>query len=166
MMNLILRPWQKEDAAPLANIANNRNIWNNVRDRLPQPYTVSDAQQWIEYSKTNTMHINFAVVYNDELVGSAGCIRKEDVYRKSVEIGYFIGERFWGRGIATQAVRLLVDYIKQNFDVVRIYAEVFEHNKASMKVLQKNGFCLECIHKKAAIKNNVIVDDYIWVKLL
>jgi ribosomal-protein-alanine N-acetyltransferase len=165
-MNIILRQWQKEDAAALANIANNRNIWNNVRDRLPQPYTVSDAQQWIEFSKTNTIHKNFAVVCNNELVGSAGCIRKEDVYRKSIEIGYFIGERFWGKGIATQAVRLLVEYIWQNFDVVRIYAEVFEHNKASMKVLQKNDFYLECIHRKAAIKNNVILDDYIWVKLL
>ncbi|HET9826384.1 MAG TPA: GNAT family protein, partial [Chitinophagaceae bacterium] len=77
-----------------------------------------------------------------------------------------IGEEYWGKGIATEAIRQLVEYIQKKFDVVRVYAEVFAYNKASMKVLEKNGFYLECIRKKAAIKNNVILDDYVWVKLL
>lgn len=165
-MNIILRPWQPEDAQALANVANNRNIWNNVRDRLPSPYTVTDALQWISHSKKDTIHTNFAIVYNDEVAGSIGCIRKEDVYRKNIEIGYFIGEQFWGKGIATKAVGLLLEYIIKHTDAIRIYAEVFEYNKASMKVLQKNGFYLEGIRRKGAIKNNVLVDDYIWVKLL
>lgn len=165
-MSLILRRWQTEDAQALANIANNRHIWNNVRDRLPSPYTVTDALQWIAQSKTDKLHTNFAVVCDDELTGSIGYIRKEDVYRKNVEIGYFIGEQYWGRGIATHAVAMLLDCIIAETDAVRIYAEVFEYNKASMKVLQKNGFYLEGIHRKAAIKNNTIVDDYIWVKLV
>ena len=165
-MSLILRSWQTEDAQALANIANNRNIWNNVRDRLPSPYTVTDALQWIAQSKTDRLHTNFAIICDNELTGSIGYIKKEDVYRRNVEIGYFIGEQYWGKGIATRAVAMLLDRVMAETDAVRIYAEVFEYNKASMKVLQKNGFYLEGIHRKAAIKNNRIVDDYIWVKLV
>lgn len=83
-----------------------------------------------------------------------------------MEIGYFVGEQFKGRGIATEAVGIMLDYIAGNFDVVRVYAEVFAFNKASMRVLQKNGFYLECIRRRSVIKNNVLTDDYIWVKFL
>jgi RimJ/RimL family protein N-acetyltransferase len=107
-----------------------------------------------------------AIVYNGQIAGSIGVMTKDDVYRKSIEIGYFIGEPFWGKGIASQAVSHLIEYIKANFDVIRVYAEVFHHNKASMKVLEKNGFHLEGIREKAVIKNNIILDDYVWVKFL
>jgi RimJ/RimL family protein N-acetyltransferase len=100
------------------------------------------------------------------LVGSIGVTLRDDVYRKTAEIGYFIGEEYWGKGIATEALRQMLLHVQKNFDVVRIFAEVFEYNKASMKALEKNGFYLECVRKKAAIKNNVILDDYVWVKLL
>ena len=166
MNKIFLRPWQREDAQELAAIANNKNVWNNVRDHLPQPYTVKDAHQWIAHCKKEEIAVSFAIIFEDKLVGSIGCVPQKDVYRKSIEVGYFVGEHFWGKGIATESVRILLDYIKTRFDVVRIYAEVFEHNKASMKVLQKNGFYLESIRRKAAIKNNIIIDDYVWVKLL
>ncbi len=166
MHKILLRPWQREDAQPLAIIANNRNIWNNLRDQLPHPYTVMDAMQWVAHSKEQDPAVNFAVIYNGEVAGSIGCVTKDDVYRKSMEIGYFIGENFWGKGIATEAVKLLLEYIQLRFDVIRVYAEVFEHNKASMKALQKNGFYLEGIRRKAAVKNNLLIDDYVWVKLL
>ena len=100
------------------------------------------------------------------IAGNIGCKIQEDIYRKSIEIGYFVGEEFWGKGIATIAISLYVEYLIKNFQPIRIYAEVFEHNKASMKVLQKNGFFLESIRRKAAIKNNVIVDDYVWVRFV
>ncbi len=166
MSKIFLRPWQHEDAQELSAVANNMNVWNNVRDYLPHPYTVSDAHQWIAHCKVQEIAVNFAIIFEDKLAGSIGCVPQTDVYRKAIEIGYFIGEPFWGKGIATESVRILLDYIKTRFDVVRIYAEVFEHNKASMKVLQKNGFHLESIRRKAAIKNNIIIDDYVWVKLL
>jgi ribosomal-protein-alanine N-acetyltransferase len=166
MNNISLRAWKREDAQALASIANNRNIWNNLRDQLPTPYTVNDAQDWIAHCKEQNPVINFAIVYCGEVAGSIGCVPKTDVYRKSMEIGYFIGEHFWGKGIATEAVRILLEYIAKHFDVVRIYAEVFSHNKASMKVLQKNGFYLESIRRKAAYKNKKIIDDYVWVKLV
>jgi [ribosomal protein S5]-alanine N-acetyltransferase len=163
--NISLRPWQREDAQALAAIANDRNIFNNLRDHLPHPYTVMDALQWIAHCKGQNPIINFAVTYNGKVAGSIGCVPKTDVYRKSIEIGYFIGEQFKGQGIATEAVRILLEYIQHHFDVVRIYAEVFAYNKASMRVLQKNGFYLESIRKRSVIKNNVLMDDYIWVKL-
>jgi len=161
-----LRPWQLSDAQALAALANNKKIWDNVRDRFPHPYTVKDAMQWITLQQTHQPIQNFAVLYNGQLAGSAGLILQEDVARKTIEIGYFIGEPFWSKGIASEAVRLLIDYTLQHFDVVRLYAQVFENNTASMKVLEKNGFYLECSRKKAAFKNNQVLDDYVWVRLV
>jgi len=166
MTEVILRSWQTTDAQALAAIANNRNIWNNVRDRLPNPYTVRDALEWIDHTQKENPKTNFAVEYKWMLVGSAGCLLKDDINRKCIEIGYFIGEPFWAKGIATEAVRLITEYVCKEFNPVKIYAEVFEHNKASMRVLQKNGFYLENISRKAVIKNNIVLDNYIWVKLL
>ncbi len=166
MSKIVLRPWQKEDAQALAAIANNRKVWDNVRDFFPTPYTVLDAEQWLDSIRKTRPFLNFAILYQGRIAGNIGIVPKEDVYRMSVEIGYFIGEEFWGKGIATEATRLLVEYIEQEFNVVRIYAEVFETNKASMRVLQKCGFYLEGIRRKAVIKNGEIMDDYVWVKLL
>ncbi|MBX9890974.1 MAG: GNAT family N-acetyltransferase [Chitinophagaceae bacterium] len=166
MSKIVLRPWQKEDAQALAAIANNRKVWDNVRDFFPTPYTVLDAEQWLDSIRKTRPFLNFAILYQGRIAGNIGIVPKEDVYRMSVEIGYFIGEEFWGKGIATEATRLLVEYIEQEFNVVRIYAEVFETNKASMRVLQKNGFYLEGIRRKAVIKNGEIMDDYVWVKLI
>jgi ribosomal-protein-alanine N-acetyltransferase len=161
-----IRLWKPEDAAPLAAICNNKKIWLNVRDTFPHPYTVTNAVEWISFTLNQQPIRNMAIVYKGNIAGSIGVMVKEDVYRKSIEIGYFLGEQYWGKGIATTAVGLLLEYIKSNFDVIRIYAEVFGHNASSMKVLEKNGFHLEGIRKKAVIKNNEIMDDYVWVKFL
>ena len=83
-----------------------------------------------------------------------------------MEVGYFIGEDYWRLGIATTALQILLNYIKNEFDVVRLIAEVYAYNKASMKVLRKNGFYLESIRRKSVLKNNVLVDDYVWVKII
>jgi ribosomal-protein-alanine N-acetyltransferase len=165
MNNIVLRPWQREDAQALALIANSRNIWNYMRDSFPSPYTVMDALQWIAHVNEKQPMVNFAIVYNGDIAGSIGCVPQEDVARKTVEIGYFIGTGYQGKGIATEAIRHLLDFIQTRMDVVRVFARVFEGNAASMKVLRKNGFYLESIQRKAVIKNNEILDDYIWVKL-
>ncbi len=161
-----LRTWRKEDAGQLASIANNRNIWLNVRDHFPHPYTINDALQWIEFSCKQNPVQNFAIEYNHCIVGSIGVVPKEDVYRISIEIGYFIGEPFWGKGIASRSVALILNYIANNFKVVRVYAEVFDYNTASIKVLEKNGFHLESVRQKAVLKNNIILNDQVWVKFL
>jgi ribosomal-protein-alanine N-acetyltransferase len=165
-MQTRLREWKKTDVKELARIANNKKIWDNVRDRLPYPYTESNAKEWLEFVRKQDLVTTFCVEVDGHVAGSIGLVLKDDVYRKTVEIGYFIGEEFWGKGVATEAVRLLIDYIQKQFDVVRIYAEVFDYNKASMKVLEKNGFHCESIRKKAAYKNNMLVDDQVWVKIV
>ena len=164
-MDVRLRPWRKEDAQQLAAIANNKKIWLNVRDRFPHPYTEQNAMQWLQMHENEQPLQHWCIVSKEKVAGGIGVILKEDVYRKSIEIGYFIGEAFWSKGIATKAVAILLKHIEANFDVNRIYAEVFEHNKASMTVLRKNGFYLEGIRKHAVIKDNVVMDDYVWVKL-
>jgi [ribosomal protein S5]-alanine N-acetyltransferase len=161
-----LRRYKIEDAAQLALIANNKKIWINLRDQFPHPYTVHDAIQWINHTSTQNPAVNMAIIIGGKVAGGIGVVPKNDVYRKTMEIGYFLGEAYWGKGIATKAVALLLDYIQQHFNVVRLYAEVFEHNAASMRVLEKNGFHLESIRQKSVIKNNIIMNDHVWVKLL
>jgi ribosomal-protein-alanine N-acetyltransferase len=159
-----IRAWRKEDSGALTAIANNKRIWINVRDRFPHPYTVKNALEWIGHVSEQKPLQNFAIVYNGQVAGSVGVTIRDDVYRKSIEVGYFIGEPFWGKGVASEAVRLVLEYIRQTFDVIRVYAEVFEHNIASMKVLEKNGFQLEGTRKKSVIKENVLMNDQVWVK--
>lgn len=163
-MNVRLRQWQKTDVAALAVIANNKKIWDNVRDRLPYPYTEKDAREWLALATAEKVVTTFCVEADGELAGSIGITFEHDVYRNNVEIGYFVGEKWWGKGVATEAVRLMVEYVEKNFDVTRIYAGVFEYNKASMRVLEKNGFYLECIRKRGAIKNGKVINDHLWAR--
>jgi [ribosomal protein S5]-alanine N-acetyltransferase len=99
------------------------------------------------------------------LAGEIGITIQEDIHRLCAEIGYFIAEPFWGKGIVTEAIKQMTEYTFSNFDVIRIVAGVFDFNQASMKALEKNGYYLESIRKKSVIKNGQIIDDFIWVKL-
>jgi RimJ/RimL family protein N-acetyltransferase len=166
-MKILLRQWLNNDAEPLAMLANNKNIADNLRDHFPHPYTLEDAKKWIAINKNKNPVTNFAIEADGILVGGCGMILQDDVYRRSAEIGYWIGEPFWGKGMATEAIKLLTEQLILSCpDIVRIYAEVFENNKSSMRVLEKNNFYLESIRQKAVVKNNRLMDDYVWVKLL
>jgi RimJ/RimL family protein N-acetyltransferase len=161
-----IREWRNTDKAALLHLVNNPKIWNNVRDILPHPYTIKDADAWLKLNVNVLPVLNFVIEAEGQLVGSIGMVPKEDVHRCNMEIGYWIGEPYWNKGIATRAIALIESLIWKNYPhVVRIYAEVFEHNKASMRALEKNGFQLEAIHKKGVIKNNILLDEYVWVKL-
>ncbi|MBI1343510.1 MAG: GNAT family N-acetyltransferase [Terrimonas sp.] len=163
-MNVLIRKWKEEDAARLALLANNKKIADHLRDRFPYPYQLQDAEQWIRLQKEKVPVLNFAIDADEQLAGACGILLKEDVYRHSAEIGYWIGEPFWGRGIATAAISQLLEHLQKEFSgICRIYAEVFDCNTPSMRVLEKNGFVLECTRKKAVIKNNTIIDDHVWV---
>ena len=139
-MTVVLRKWKRSDADALAKIADNKNVSDNLRDIFPFPYKKKDAKEWINHVKEQDPQTNFCIEADGEVVGSIGFVLKEDVYRKNIEIGYFVGEDYWGRGIITEAIRQIVQHIEKNFEFTRIYAEVFEHNKASMRALEKNGF--------------------------
>ncbi|HET9057827.1 MAG TPA: GNAT family N-acetyltransferase [Chitinophagaceae bacterium] len=164
-MKVVIRPWKKEDKKPLLKLVNNKKIWDNVRDRLPFPYTEKHANEWLKLNVGVTPVLNFVIEVDSEFSGSIGMVPKADIHRCNMEIGYWLGEPYWNKGVATIAVRLLVEHIWRRYpDVVRIYADVFENNIASMKVLQKNNFRLEAVHKMAVIKNNILMDEYVWVK--
>lgn len=164
-METVIRQWKNEDLQKLVSHANNINVWNNLRNYFPHPYTEEHGKAWLEKVVDALPAINMAIEADGKLVGGIGLILNGDVYIKSAEIGYWLGEQYWGKGIATEAVRQMTEYAFYYFDLVRLYAEVFETNKASMRVLEKNGYYLEGVRRKAVFKNNVLMDDYIWVKL-
>jgi len=146
-------------------LADNVQIWNRLRNTFPHPYTRADGEAWLLLMQQMTPVVNFAIEYNGTLAGGIGLILNGDVYVRSAEVGYWIGEPYWGLGIATEALRQMVHHSFTYFDIVRLYAEVFENNKASMRVLEKNGFYLEGVRRKAVFKNDQLMDDYIWVLL-
>lgn len=161
-MNLQLRPWQMKDAANLVAICNNKKIWDSIRDLMPHPYTRSDAIDFLGMAMAKKPLENFCIEADGAVVGNIGLVRFSDIYRKKLEIGYVVGEKYWGRGYATEAVRLMLDYAWKQFDVVKIFASVYESNRASMKVLENNGFSLEAVHKKGVYKNEKYLDEYIF----
>lgn len=160
-----IRSLKKSDAQSIAKYADNIHVWNNVRDMFPYPYTLADAEKFIEFSLSQNPICNFAIEVNGEAVGVIGIVLNSDIHRISAEIGYWLGESFWGKGIMTEAVRAFVEYAFQTYKIHRIFAGVFSFNEASAKVLEKAGFVHECTHKEAIIKNGKIADELIYAKL-
>lgn len=163
-MYISLKPWQTKDSAVLARYFDNDHIRNNLRDHIPNPYTLEDAGTFISAQANISPVCNFAIYNESEIVGGIGITLLEDIYKMNVELGYWIAEPFWGQGIATIAVGLMSDYAFENFKINRIVAEVFEYNRSSMRVLEKNGYYLESVRRKGILKNDWLTDDYIWVK--
>lgn len=156
--NFTLRPWRPEDYVSLAEQANNKAIWNNVRDSFPHPYTEKDAQEFIETTVRKPSLLDFAIEIEGKAVGGVGFVPGEDVERLSAEVGYWLGEKYWNKRIASDAVETAVRYIFQHTELIRIFATIYEYNHASMKVLEHAGFTRLCILHKAAIKNGQIID--------
>ncbi len=160
---IILRPWSFSDAEKLAEIANNKNIADNLRDLFPFPYSLNDARKWLRMIlPANIPPRYFAITEEGVLVGSIGIVTKDDIYRKNIEAGYFIAEKHWGRGIAAKAIKAITSYAFNDFDVVRVYAEPFADNLQSRRALEKAGFALEATLHRNVIKNEVIKDSCIY----
>jgi RimJ/RimL family protein N-acetyltransferase len=160
----VLRPWRHGDEPSLVRHANNRKIWENVRDHFPFPYTMPDADRWILHASTALHNTVFAIVVDGAAVGSIGLVAKEDVYKCSMELGYWLGEEYWGRGIMTEAIGCITSYGFSSFDIVRIYADVFEWNTASCKILEKNSYTFEARLKKAVIKDGKVGDVLMYAR--
>ncbi len=154
-----LRPFRLEDAPRLTELANNIKIAENLRDGFPHPYTLADAEIFIKMCLNQNPTQAFAIEYNGEYVGNIGVHPEKDVYRKSAEIGYFLGEPFWGKGIMTDAVKQMVEYGFENLDIVRIHTGIFEYNIASQRVLEKCGFKKEAVFEKAIFKKNQLWNE-------
>jgi RimJ/RimL family protein N-acetyltransferase len=158
--NVKIRQFISNDISKLAELCNNKNIWDNLRDFIPFPYTEKDAQGFIDFCSKENPVVTFAIDLNENLVGCIGLVPQNDIYRLSAEIGYWIGEPYWGFGIATQAVRLIVDYGFKKLNLIRIFTGVFDYNVPSQRVLEKAGFKKEGVFEKSIIKNGQIHDEY------
>ncbi|MFR9165209.1 MAG: GNAT family N-acetyltransferase [Dysgonomonas sp.] len=153
-----IRPWKLTDSRRLAENANNPRIWNNVRDYFPHPYTEKDAKVFIKQALKKNNTEDFAIAVNGEAVGGIGFVPGWDVERLNAEIGYWLGENYWGKGIMSAALKDVIDYVFSNTDFIRLFTSVYEYNKASMRVLEKVGFRKVGVMKRAAVKNNTIID--------
>jgi ribosomal-protein-alanine N-acetyltransferase len=160
-----LRGWLADDVPSLVRHANNRNVWRNLRDRFPNPYTLADAQAWVAIAGHRVPETGFVIAVAGEAVGGIGIELQTDIYRRSAEIGYWLGESFWGRGIATEAVRAMSEHAFAEFDLCRLYAKVFEWNPASARVLEKAGYTLEGRLRQSVTKDGQTIDEMLYARL-
>ena len=159
-----IRSWRTDDEERLPVHANNRKIWINLRDQFPHPYTRADAQRWLQHVTVVTPETNFAIDVNGEAVGGIGLVLQDDVERCSAEVGYWLDEQYWGRGIATAALKTLTDYALKNLNLTRVFALPFARNDASIRVLEKSGFTCEGCLRRSAIKDGVVLDQLMYAK--
>jgi [ribosomal protein S5]-alanine N-acetyltransferase len=158
-----VRSWQWKDRHSIVHHANNRNVWINLRDRFPHPYTAMDAKNWLGSVIGRLPETNFAIAsINEEAVGGVGFILQQDVAYRSAEIGYWLGEDHWGRGLATEAVRAVTEYAFAQHDICRVFAHVFEWNVASARVLEKADYIFEGRLKKSVTKDGKTIDQLMY----
>src|SRR5437868_1614384 len=161
-MPFTLRPWKMEDLGSLVKYANNFEIAKFLTDRFPHPYTEESGKMFIE-SATNDFPFNiFAIDIGGEASGGIGLHLQNDIYSKNAELGYWLAQPYWGKGITTSAVKQMVQYGFDTWDISRIFARPFGTNKGSQKVLEKAGFTLEGKFEKTLFKNGEYVDELIY----
>ena len=159
-MECSIRKWNIKDAADLAEMLNNKKILDNLRDGLPYPYTVKDAEEYITamLSADQEKTFAFAITLEDRVIGSIGVFRCENIHFRTAEMGYYIGEPYWGKGFMTSAVKQTCQYVFEHTDIIRIFAEPFSENAASCRVLEKSGFQFEGLLRNNAVKNGKVLD--------
>jgi [ribosomal protein S5]-alanine N-acetyltransferase len=160
-----LRPFKRSDASKMAELASNEKISRNMSDGFQYPFTLKLADDLIQKWMDEDPVSRFAIEYKGEYVGNIGLSKETDVHRKSAEIGYFIGEPFWNKGIATAAVNLITEYGFKNLDIVRIHTGIFEYNASSQRVLEKCGFKKEGVFQKAVFKQDKLWDEIRFAKI-
>ena len=166
-MDIKIRPWKMEDAPDLARSVNNKKIQDNMRDGMPFPYTLADAEEYLSAMRSadpNTTYV-WAITIDDVAIGNVGIFRKGNIYRLTAELGYYIAEEYWGRGIVTEAVKQACRYIFEHTDIVRISADPFSWNAGSCRVLEKAGFVFEGLLRQNAIKNGQFLDVMMYAIL-
>ena len=155
-----VRSWRAADLDSLVRHADNRSIWINLRDRFPHPYRHADGRRFLRDARKMTPETFFAIAVGGEAVGGIGYVLQQDVERVSAEVGYWLGEPFWGRGIATEALAAVTRYAIAQHQLTRVFAVPFAYNMASCRVLEKAGYVLEARLRRSAIKDGAIVDQF------
>lgn len=159
-MKCRIRKWELSDAKDLAAALSNKKVQDNLRDGLPYPYTEQDGKEFISamLSADENETFAFAITVDNTVIGSIGIFRQENIHRQTAELGYYIAEEYWGKGIMTEAVRQICEYVFRESDIIRIYAEPFVYNIASCRVLEKAGFQYEGTLRSNAVKNGKVMD--------
>ena len=158
----VLRPWAPGDAPSLVRHADNYEIWRRLRDNFPHPYTRVKADEWISFARGQNPQTQLAIEVLAEAVGGIGLELRSDVERCSAEVGYWLGESVWGRGVAPAAVRAITRYGFEELGLVRLFAVPFASNEASMRVLEKAGYTREGTMRRSAIKEGVVLDQVLY----
>ncbi|WP_394914129.1 GNAT family N-acetyltransferase [uncultured Robinsoniella sp.] len=155
-----IRKWELSDAIDLAAALSNKKVQDNLRDGLPYPYTKQDGTDYISamLSADENETFAFAITVDEKVVGSIGIFRQGNIHRQTAELGYYIAEEYWGKGIMTEAVKQICGYVFDKSDIIRIYAEPFAYNAASCRVLEKAGFQYEGTLRSNAVKNGEVID--------
>ena len=164
-MNVRLRKWNEADLNGLVKYANNSNVAKWLTNGFPYPYTLDDGKAYLSMIANDKPAKVFAIEVNDEAVGSIGIFPQTNIHEKAAEMGYWLAEEYWGHGIMVKAIKEIVGYGFETFDIVRIFARPFSTNLKSQRVLEKAGFLLEAKLKKALFKNGEFMDEFIYAKL-
>jgi RimJ/RimL family protein N-acetyltransferase len=159
-MKCRIRKWELSDAKDLATALSNKKVQDNLRDGLPYPYTEQDGKEFISamLSADENETFAFAIMVDDKVVGSIGIFRQGNIHSQTAELGYYIAEEYWGKGIMTEVVKQICEYVFGDSDIIRIYAEPFAYNIASCRVLEKVGFQYEGTLRSNAVKNGKVID--------
>lgn len=161
-----IRPWKKGDEVQLLEIANNFDIWKNLTDAFPYPYTAKDAEEWVKSNSEADPCQNFAIIVNGKIAGGAGFSFRTGNFIRCAEVGYWLGESYWGKGIATHVLKELTTFVFLQYpDIFRLEAIVAEYNPPSMRVLEKCGYEKEGVMKKKFLKNGVLWDLFLFSRL-
>lgn len=160
----IVRPWRADDLDALVRYADSAAVARQMRDTFPHPYTSADGESWLRLAAVPPL-TNFAIEHHGEAVGGIGLKLGTDVERVSAEVGYWLGERAWGRGLATAALVALADRAFDGFGLTRLFALPFVRNAASRRVLEKAGFTLEAILRRSAVKGGEVLDQALYARI-
>ena len=160
-----VRMWRRTDAASLVRHADNLKVAKHLRDRFPHPYTLKDAKAFLKFAASGDDMTNLAIDVGGDAVGAVGYVPGRDVERFSAEIGYWLGEEFWGRGIATEALTLVTGYVFGQLNFLRLFALPFADNTASIRVLEKAGYAREAVLRSSSVKYGVPQDQVLFATI-
>ncbi len=158
----VVREWAPSHKPALLRFANNRNVWRNLTDKFPHPYTEADANWWLAFVAQMAEPTHWAVEVDGLCVGGIGFTRRDGIFIKSALFGYWLGEPYWGRGIMSAAVKAVSCHAMSRFGLARLEAPVFAWNPASMRVLEKCGFVREGTLRASAFKDGQIIDSVLY----
>lgn len=161
-----IRDFRDDDVQGLVRHANSLAIASKLRDRFPHPYTEGSAEAWLTFVATQNPRTSFAISDDTGVIGGIGLELRTDIYRRSAELGYWLGETYWGRGIMTESVRAISDWGFESLDLARVFAGVMETNRASCRVLEKAGFTMEGVLRKAIFKGDRLLDEHIYARVI